>query len=241
MKLRNPFKFKNFIIHQENVSLPVTTDSCLFGSFVEFKDSSSILDLGTGTGLLMFILNQKYPISEITGIELQKDSFLCASSNIQINQKNEQLNVVEGDFFEFEFKRKFPAIICNPPFFENSLVSKSKPEAMAKHFNHYTFKKLFNRIYSLLDNNGEVWLMLPYMSVETITDEIKPSELYIIEHIIVKSKSNKRPHLCFVKLTSGLKHKLEIKSEEIIVYNADRSYTEQSKKFLSLIYLHLTS
>jgi tRNA1Val (adenine37-N6)-methyltransferase len=241
MKQRKPFQFKNFIIHQENVSLPVTTDSCLFGSFAEFKDSSSILDLGTGTGLLMFILNQKYPVAEITGIELQKDSCLCASSNIQINQKNDQLRVIEGDLFDFDFKRKFPAIICNPPFFENSLVSKSKSEAIAKHFNHYTFKKLFNRIYSLLDDNGEVWLMLPYMSFETIKDELKPSKLYIIEHIIVKSKSNKTPHLCFVKLTACSKNKLAIKSEEIIVYNADHSYTEQSKKILSLIYLHLTS
>jgi len=241
MKQRNPFKFKKFIIHQENVSLPVTTDSCLFGSFIEFKDSATILDLGTGTGLLMFILNQKYPIAEITGIELQKDSCLCASSNIQLNQKNDQLNVVEGDFFDFDFKRKFPAIICNPPFFENSLVSKSKPEAIAKHFNHYTFKKLFNRIYSLLNENGEVWLMLPFMNIETMNDELTSSKLFIIEHITVKSKSNKAPHLCFVKLTSGLKHKQVIKSEEIIVYNSDNSYTEQSKKILSLIYLHLTS
>lgn len=241
MKQRNPFKFKNFIIHQENVSLPVTTDSCLFGSFIEFKDSSSILDLGTGTGLLMFILNQKYPVAEITGIELQKDSCLCASSNIQINQKNDRLNVVEGDLFDFDFKRKFPAIICNPPFFENSLVSKSKPEAIAKHFNQYTFKKLFNRIYSFLDDNGEVWLMLPFMTIETVSDELAPSKLFIIEHITVKSKSNKTPHLCFVKLTSGLKHKQAIKSEEIIVYNSDNGYTEQSKKILSLIYLHLKS
>ncbi len=241
MKPRNPFAFKEFVIHQENVSLPVTTDACLFGAYVKFNDASSILDLGTGTGLLMFILNQRYPSSKITGIELQENAFECTLNNIKINKKEQQLHVMQGDFFTFPYTNKFQSIICNPPFFKNSLISKSKSEAIAKHFSEYTFKNLFNLIYELLMNKGEAWLMLPNMSIEEINNSLICTELVLQEQILIKSKQNKQPHICFIKLVSDITCTSKTEITEIVVYDDENKYTTQSKKILSLIYLHLMS
>ena len=66
--MRKPFEFKNFIIHQESVSLPVNTDSVLFGALTNFNKPTNIYDMGTGTGLLMFMMSQKYPNSNITSV-----------------------------------------------------------------------------------------------------------------------------------------------------------------------------
>ena len=55
------FQFKQFIIHQEFCALKVCTDASIFGAWFAAKvpDYASILDIGSGTGLLMMMLAQK--------------------------------------------------------------------------------------------------------------------------------------------------------------------------------------
>jgi tRNA1(Val) A37 N6-methylase TrmN6 len=53
VKERGNFSFKLFTVQQETAAMPVTTDACILGAVAEFRaEIGSILDIGTGTGLL---------------------------------------------------------------------------------------------------------------------------------------------------------------------------------------------
>ncbi len=220
MKQRKPFQFKNFIIHQENVTLPVTTDACIFGSvvakeIVNSKYTNTILDLGTGTGVLMFFLNQVLPNAEITGIEKDISSFETALKNIIENKKN-NLRAVNADFFEWQKKnlKKFDIIVSNPPFFENQLESEDPQKRQARHFTNNGFSEFFLLIRKLLNTNGNAWILLPFLSFnasnfsEEITKNFQywsafsnKNQLHLNKFITIKATESKKPHIVIIHLT----------------------------------------
>lgn len=118
--MSNPyFQFKKFIIHQEGAPLKVTTDACLFGALIETVNAKSILDIGTGTGLLALMIAQKSQASCILGIEVDKLSSDLAERNFSKSLWKEKMKIIHSDILlwsEYD-DSKFDLIVCNPPFF----------------------------------------------------------------------------------------------------------------------------
>ncbi|MFW9614045.1 MAG: tRNA (adenosine(37)-N6)-methyltransferase TrmM, partial [Macellibacteroides fermentans] len=53
------FKFKNFTVWHDKCAMKVGTDGVLLGSWACVEGSSSILDVGTGTGLISLMVAQR--------------------------------------------------------------------------------------------------------------------------------------------------------------------------------------
>ena len=104
--------------------MKVCTDSCLFGAWVannitqdfskkyEHSPVNNILDIGTGTGLLAFMLAQKIP-SEIYGVEIEKNSFEQAKENFATSPWANRLKAFHSDIRQFNPAEKFDLIISN--------------------------------------------------------------------------------------------------------------------------------
>ena len=93
--MANPyFQFKHFTIHQDQCAMKVCTDACILGAWFSQKiaDYSMILDIGSGTGLLMMMLAQGSE-SEIHGIEIDLPSFKQLKENISQNKWKDRLRV----------------------------------------------------------------------------------------------------------------------------------------------------
>ena len=120
------FKFKKFTIFQKQTSMKVCTDSCLFGSLIEIKEKTThILDIGTGTGLLALMQAQKKSSTHIIAIEIESLAAQEATSNVKNSNYNSQITIINDSLQNYliHAKTKFDLIICNPPFYENQLLS----------------------------------------------------------------------------------------------------------------------
>jgi tRNA1Val (adenine37-N6)-methyltransferase len=132
------FQFKEFKIEQEKCDMKVCTDSCLFGAWIADKiqkkiiEPATILDIGSGTGLLSLMTAQKSN-AKIDAVEINKNAYLQTKENFKASKYKERLQAFNVDVKHWNDKKKYDLIISNPPFFENDLPSANQNKNFAKH------------------------------------------------------------------------------------------------------------
>src|ERR1700720_4654166 len=149
------FQFKQFVIQQDQCAMKVCTDACILGAwFAEKTPSYSlVLDIGSGTGLLMLMLAQKHK-GEIQGIELDLAAYKQLKENMAQSKWKDELKVFPGDVRSFSFTHKFDFIITNPPFFEGDLAAASGAANLARHSKELTLAELLAVIDTNLESSG---------------------------------------------------------------------------------------
>ncbi len=147
------FRFKQFSVDQSNCAMKINTDGVLLGALVEMNNPKSILDIGTGTGVIALMLAQKYNNAVIDAVEIDKDASETAQHNFNNSIFKKQLRVYQTNiklFFKADPPKKYDLIISNPPFYINSLLSPAEKKSLAKHADLLFFETLLqNRLYCI--------------------------------------------------------------------------------------------
>jgi tRNA1Val (adenine37-N6)-methyltransferase len=156
------FQFKQFRIEQGRAAMKVSTDACIQGAWTPVSSIvSSALDIGTGTGLLSLMLAQRNKKVSIDAIELDSEAAQQAKDNVASSPWKERITVMEADVRTFPFTRSYDLVICNPPFFSNSLLGPRDERNKARHTLSLSFQELFEVIRDNLADGGYGSIMLP--------------------------------------------------------------------------------
>lgn len=156
------FQFKQFTIHQDRCAMKVGTDGVLLGSWVDLTNKKKLLDVGTGTGLIAIMMAQRFVDADITAIEIDKDAAIQAKENVQDTPWKDSVEVKHCNFLSYSTTQKFDGIVSNPPYFSNDLISPDKQRTLARHNNHMTYAELINKVASLLSDDGNFSVVLPF-------------------------------------------------------------------------------
>lgn len=145
----------DYYILQKKEGYRFTIDPILLAAFTEPGYGNKILDLGTGGGILPFLLqkNNKEKNLEITGIDIQKEYIDMALRSREINKtKNIEFLEIDIKMIPENFKSSFDIVITNPPFFkkEEGKINNKPDIAMARHELEVDFLKIIKAgAYSL--------------------------------------------------------------------------------------------
>ena len=96
-------------------------DAVLLSDFVRVREGESVLDMGTGNGIIPVLLSAKTKAAHITGLEIQEDTAEMARRSIRHNHLEERIDIVTGDIKEAAeiFKPAFfDVITTNPPYMD---------------------------------------------------------------------------------------------------------------------------
>lgn len=237
--MSNPyFQFKKFIVHQEGAPLKVTTDACLFGALIETENAKSILDIGTGTGLLALMLAQKYDASCILGIEVDENSAELAERNFFESPWKEKLKAHHADIFSWSehADSKFDLIVCNPPFFTSHKKNDDERKSLARHNDSLSPQKLTEIISKHLSANGKAFIMLPPSEMSAFENYCLTQNLFPAKKFVISSNEEKTPHL-FIISFSFFPDK--ISEEKIFIHEKGGKYSQRFMELLAPYYLHL--
>lgn len=168
--MREPdFKFRQFSIWQDRCPMKVGTDGVLLGAWADVSSSRRILDIGTGTGLIALMAAQRNPSAMITAVEIDENSAGQAAENAAMSPWHDRISVIHSDILHFSSDEQFDTILCNPPFFRNSLRCPETGRNNARHCDTLSFDSLLNKASSLLSEDGEFSVILPSDSASAFT------------------------------------------------------------------------
>jgi tRNA1Val (adenine37-N6)-methyltransferase len=238
----NPyFQFKQFTVVQENAGLKVSTDSCLLGAFTANKlaqqplQPRTILDIGTGTGLLMLMLAQKTPAT-IHGIDIQAEACLQTKKNIMASPWQNRLQVFHTSAQLFMPPQPYDFIICNPPFFQNNLKPTHLPQQIAKHNDTLSLSQLLQAADAFLSVDGSMSLLLPYDRMAALEKTITAYPLFIASKLLISSSSNLPYFRCIFWLS---RKDANTTTESITIKENDDKYSSDFTHLLKDYYLYL--
>ena len=233
----NYFSFKQFTVQQSDCALKVCTDACLFGAWVaaHIKDDAptSILDIGTGTGLLSLLLAQKIPSAVIDAVELDPAAAAQAASNALATGWNIK---VHNSAIENFCGANYQHIISNPPFFSNDLKSDDALRNTAMHSTTLTLESLFTCVVKLLGKGGSFSVLIPYARATELEKLAAQFGLLIFKKALVLQTPTHEPFRAMYILSSAVTSPAEV---EQIIIKENEQYTTGFATYLKDYYLFL--
>ena len=220
--------------------MKVCTDSCLFGAWVAGKTEQkiirpkTILDIGSGTGLLSLMLAQKSG-AQIDAVDIDKNSFVQASGNFIASPWNERLRAFHSDIKEWKTLCKYDLIIANPPFYENDL----KPEgngSISKHSTTLRLQDLLLKAKNLLSEYGNFALLLPWTRTKWFENAASEYSLFLKEELEVQQTPL---HHYFRTMLLLQNQKTGTLKNELTIKNNNNEYTHEFIELLKDYYLYL--
>src|ERR1051325_1482144 len=124
------FAFKEFTIRQDKCSMKISTDSVLIGAWAEAAKAKTILDIGTGTGVIALMLAQRSS-AKIDAIDIDLNSVQQAKENFQQSKWKSRLKVHHTSLQDFYPLNIYDIIVSNPPYFPCPHSHKEKEGAQA--------------------------------------------------------------------------------------------------------------
>jgi len=228
--------YKDLKIVQDNEMFNFSLDSVLLPNFVTLnKKIDRILDIGCGNAPIPLILSTKTN-AKITGVEIQKEVYDLAIESVNINKKENQINIINKDINDY-YKEietdSFDVITCNPPFFkyiETSNINKNDYKTIARHEVKLNLNQLFSIAKKLLKNNGVIAIVhRPERFVEVV-EEMKKNNIEPKRVQFVYPKKNMEANIMLIEGSKNGKPGLKI-LPPIYSHKDNGEYTEDVKKY----------
>jgi tRNA1Val (adenine37-N6)-methyltransferase len=229
----NWFRFRQFLVCQEGSAMKVGTDGVLLGAWVDCEGAQSVLDVGTGTGLISLMIAQRSSDPTITAIEIDAASAVQARENVMASKWLSRIGVVEADFryWEPDDKRTFDLIVCNPPFFTRSLKNPDSKRAAARHDDALPLSELIKRASGMLGIDGRLAIILPADRLSEAMEVASLNGLFL--HRSLDVRGNPTAAIKRVLLEWGRRER-EVQAMELVIETEVRGV-------FSPEYQHLTS
>ncbi|MCR5395365.1 MAG: methyltransferase [Bacteroidales bacterium] len=167
------FHFKQFDVCQDRCAMKVGTDGVLLGAMAPLPSLTgpvSVLDIGTGTGLLSLMAAQRMADAghtdfHIEAIDIDADAVLQASANAAQSPWANHISVRHGSLAQYAQalspSARYDLILCNPPFYNATLKPTDAARATARHKDALPIPDIARFAQSHLSDRGLLSLIFP--------------------------------------------------------------------------------
>ena len=172
---------KELVIDQEKTGYRYSIEPFLLADFMSLLPGQSVLDIGTGCGIIPILLMRREPGLKITAIEIQDCS--QAQKNIQQNGMEQKITLIHGDFLkeaENLEPESFDHIVSNPPYrkIQTGRINPDAGKALARHELSLNMNSLLDKSAPLLKPGGQISLAYPPERMSEALRELECRSLY---------------------------------------------------------------
>ena len=229
------FSCKQFTISQKNSALKLGTDAILLGALTNFKNPSNILDIGTGTGILALMMAQKYTCP-IHAIDIDLGAYTDANYNIAQSIWKDRISCEHISLEEFtnNYTQHFDGIICNPPFFTNSLLSEQSNKNIARHTISLSPLSLMNCVKKIITKTGKFSIIIPISEKDLFLEDALKMDFYITSEIEISPYYNSQSNRIILEFSQTW---VPLKKQSISIRESQHVYSKEFKEITKDFYL----
>ncbi|WP_184549463.1 tRNA1(Val) (adenine(37)-N6)-methyltransferase [Mucilaginibacter sp. FT3.2] len=205
--------------------MKINTDGVLLGALAAADGPKSVLDIGTGTGVIALMLAQRFKQAQIDAVEIDESASITAQGNFRRSVFTDRLALYSSgfqDFFETHPDNKYDLIVSNPPFYINSLQSPGAKINLAKHAADGFFEALTEAISKQLNTNGVCWLVLPPDTATLVKKLATQNHLHLQKIIHVYSFKTDEAHREILAFGLGA---TELSENNLVIYDEPKVYS----------------
>ncbi len=187
--------------------MKVGTDAVLLGAWADVRENSqsgiaandrdiaalgneiAALDIGTGTGVIALMLAQRNPRLKVAAIDIDEAAARQAEDNAHNSVFADRVSVVHTAVQDFT--GSFDVIVCNPPFFVNALEAPDEQRNIARHAVSLTYQQLMAAACRLLNDDGEISVVVPFDYCRQMEDEATFAGLFPSRKCAVRTTPSK--------------------------------------------------
>ncbi|MGB5244743.1 MAG: methyltransferase [Lutimonas sp.] len=234
---QKPFQFKEFTVRQDRCAMKIGTDGVLLGAWCDVHEAHSILDIGTGSGLVALMMAQRSDAELIDAVEIEPEAYEQAVENFEESPWSDRLFCYHASVQELaeEIEEKYDLIISNPPYFQSDEQVQGKRQ-LARQTVSLGYAELLRSTSRLLDPNGSANFIIPFSEEERFLKIGLEHGLFPSRITRVKGTSTapiKRSLIAFHLRA------VQPKTDELILEKERHQYTDTYKQLVQDFYLHL--
>lgn len=216
--------------------MKVGTDGVLLGAWSDVENAQSVLDIGTGTGLLALMAAQRNSHAYIDAIEIEPYAAREAQENVNASPWQARIRVYQESLFSFLPDKKYDCILCNPPFFTNSTKNPEPGRTLARHCDSLPHAKLLQQVKILLETTGKFSVVLPYNQADSFIHLAAELSLYPQKITQVLPNPGKPPKRVLLELSST---PVQPFVEELVVELSRHHYSQEYIQLTRDFYLKM--
>ncbi len=224
--LKNGYK-----ILQDSERFQFGIDAVLLADYASksLKEKESVIDLGTGTGIIPLLMVNKCKTAAFTGLEVQKESADMAARSVTMNELEGQIQIVHGDLKEAGSlfpRHSFNVVTCNPPYMIDAHGRNNEQDALtiARHEVLCTLEDVVTAADYLLASHGSFFMIHRPFRLPEIFSSLEKHKMEMKRMRLIYPFADKEPNMVLIEARKNAKRRLTIEPP-LIVRNDDGEYT----------------
>lgn len=234
------FTFKQFKVAQDKCAMKVGTDGVLLGAWTPIDNNPySILDIGSGTGLLSLMLAQRTNAEQIDGVEIDDSAHEQAVENFENSPWADRLFCYHADLesFAHEIDDEYDLIISNPPFYSENYKTSDAQRDQARFQDALPFELLIEVADYFLSEKGIFSVIIPIKEESIFIQLASEYNLYPIK--VTRVRGNEQTELKRSLIAFSRNITMQIPLDELTIEKARHQYTPEFQALVKDFYLKL--
>lgn len=215
-------------------------DAVLLANYCDIKTNSTVVDLGTGTGIIPLLIWGKNKVKKIYGIEIQEEVAEMAKRSMKINGLSDSIEILNIDLKDAPKilgVNKFDVVTSNPPYMVagTGIINPEDKKAISRHEVLCSLNDVIKTASRLLKHNGRFFMVHRPHRIVDILISLREYKLEPKSIRFVHPKVGEKPNLVLIKSIKAAKPELKFE-KPLYVYNDDGTYTDEIYEIYGMEY-----
>ena len=225
-------EYENLKIIQNSEWFCFGIDSVLLSDFAKnIKINSTVLDIGTGTGIIPILLSKKSKAKKFYAVEIQKDVAEMAGRSVLLNKLEEKIEIINDNIKninKYIENNLIDVIVTNPPYkkIETGILNENKQKLISRHEVECNLEDIIKISSKLLKSKGEIYMVHRTDRLVEIISKLREYNLEPKTIRFIYSNINKESKMVLIKAVKNGNEYIKVE-RPLIVYKENGEYTDE--------------